>query len=67
MDLPHVKRTAAAAWILGAGVVGLAANVSSVPASVIFAVLGFGPPLVMLLLWNDAPQTITESIQEARR
>jgi hypothetical protein len=67
MGLEHLKRTIAAAWILAAGVVGLAANVSSLPASVIFAVLGFGPPLVMLLLWNAPPQTITQSIQQARR
>jgi len=67
MDLEQMKRTFAVAWILGAAAVGLMTNISSLPASVIFAVLGFGPPLVMLLLWNDPPLTVSASIQEARR
>jgi hypothetical protein len=67
MDLKHMKRVVAAAWILGAGIVGLVANVSSLPAEVILAVLAFGPPLVMLRLWKPPQQTIAESVQEARR
>lgn len=66
MDLEQMKRLVAAAWILGAGIVGLLVNISSLPAWVVFAVVGFGPPLVMLLLWQD-PQTLPENIRQARR
>jgi multisubunit Na+/H+ antiporter MnhC subunit len=66
MDLERMKRPIAAAWILAAGVIGFAANVSSVPALIVAAVLGFGPPVVMLLLWRQPSQTMTESIQQAR-
>jgi hypothetical protein len=66
MDLEQMKRLVAAAWILGAGIVGLLANISSLPAWAVFAVVGFGPPLVMLLLWQDRPQTLPEKIRPAR-
>lgn len=67
MNLEYIKRRVAPAWILGAGLVGLAANVSSIPASVILAVLGFGPPLIMLMLWHEPPQTVSESIEKVLR
>ena len=30
-------------------------------------VVGLLPPLIMLFRWRDPPQTLSESIQEARR
>jgi hypothetical protein len=67
MELEHTKPAIAAAWIVAAGVAGFVANITSVTAWVVLAALGFGPPLIMLLLWRNPPQTISESIQEARR
>jgi hypothetical protein len=67
MELEHTKRAIAAAWIVVAGVAGFVANITSVTAWIVLAALGFGPPLIMLLLWRNPPQTISESIQEARR
>jgi hypothetical protein len=67
MNFEYVKPVVIAAWILGAGIVGLVANVRSLPAAVILAVVALGPPLVMVLLWKRPQQTLAESVQEARR
>ena len=66
MDLVQAKQIAAGAWILVAGVLGLVANVNSVTAWVLLAAVGFGPPLIMLLLWHTPTPTLSESIQHAR-
>lgn len=67
MQLRHTKVTVAAVWILAAGVIGVVADVTSVGAAVLVVGFGLVPPLLMLLRWNDPPQTLSESIQEARR
>jgi hypothetical protein len=67
MELEDTKRIVGAAWILVAGVAGFVANITSVTGWGLLASLGFGPPLIMLLLWKNPPQTISESIREARR
>lgn len=58
---------AAALWVLGTIIVGLAVDVTSPFARVVLACVGLLPPLVMLLLWQEPPQTLAESIREGRR
>ena len=56
-----------ALWVLSAGAIGLIAQVKSPGAALVLVGLGFVPPLLVLLRWNDPPQTLSESIQKARR
>jgi len=67
MKLQSIKMMLAAGWVFSAVVVGVAANVTSTGGSVVLAALGLLPPLTLLLLWNDPPQTMSESIREGRR
>lgn len=67
MQNHHLKSVLAAVWILAAGVTGVMAGVTSVGAVSLLIVVGLLPPLIMLFRWRDPPQTLSESIQEARR
>lgn len=67
MELQHYKAALATVWVLAACTMGIAVGVASPPALALLLVLGLLPPLVMLRLWTDPPQTIAESIQQARR
>jgi hypothetical protein len=66
MKLEYTK-VGFAGWLLAMGAIGLAADVTSVPGWTALAGLALLPPAFMLRLWNDAPQTMSESIREARR
>ncbi len=65
--MQFTKVAVAAVWVLLACLVGLVADVTSPGAWVVIAALGLLPPLVMLLLWKEPPQTMAESIREGRR
>jgi len=67
MQLQNAKMTFAAIWISMALVIGVLAGVRSVGGIALLAGLGLLPPLVMLLRWKDPPQTLSESINKARR
>ncbi len=67
MELQHYKAALATVWVLAACTLGIAAGVASLPALALLVVVGLLPPLVMLRLWTDPPQTIAESIHKARR
>jgi hypothetical protein len=67
MTLVHVKSAIAGAWVLGACIVGLASNVTSIGGWTALVGLGVLPPLVLLRAWNNPAQTLSESISEARR
>jgi hypothetical protein len=67
MELQKIKWAISAAWVLVAFVVGLVAGVTSSGGLVLLTALGLLPPLALLLLWNDPPQTISESIRQGRR
>ena len=67
MELQKIKWTLSAAWVLVAFVVGLVAGVTSSGGLVALTALGLLPPLALLLLWNEPPQTMSESIQQGRR
>ena len=53
-------------WLLGMVVIAYGANLSAANwiALVSFTVI---PPIAMWRFWHDPPQTISESIQQARR
>jgi hypothetical protein len=57
-----------AAWALIATVivVALAVDMSWIK-GLMFAGFGLLPPLAILLLWNEPAQTLSESINDARR
>jgi hypothetical protein len=56
-----------AAWLLAIGALGLAADVTSVVGWTALVGLALLPPVFMLRFWNGAPQSMSESIREARR
>lgn len=56
-----------AAWLLALCAVGLAAEMTSVLGWTVLAGLAVLPPLVMLRLWSGPPESMSESIREARR
>jgi hypothetical protein len=55
----------AASWILAAGLIGLAGNVTSISGAAM--VLGFGlvPPILMVLRWSDRRQPVIERVHRA--
>ncbi|MCL4813748.1 MAG: hypothetical protein KJ061_14745 [Vicinamibacteraceae bacterium] len=67
MKLQYIKLTLATVWALAAIVGALTAGVGSSGGWITAAALGLLPPLAMWRLWNDPPQTMSESIQQARR
>jgi len=66
MELQYIKMTVSALWVLIAVVIASAIH-PSWAGGIALALLGALPPLGILLLWNDPPQAISESIREARR
>jgi hypothetical protein len=67
MKLADMKTTLVAGWVLGVGLVGFTADATSITSWTFLVAVALMPPLVMLKLWNDPPETIAESIQQARR
>jgi hypothetical protein len=67
MPLEYTKAIFAISWILAVCAVGFTAGATSVSGWSALAVIAVLPPVVMLLLWNDPPQSMSESIREARR
>ena len=64
MELQQTNAVAAS-WILAAGLIGLAGNVTSISGAAM--VLGFGlvPPILMVLRWSDRPQAVAERVHQA--
>jgi len=54
-------------WVAAAFVIGIAGNVDSFSSWTVLTGFAVVPPLVMMWRWNDPRQTMSESIQEARR
>jgi len=67
MRLVHVKSAIAGVWVLGACVVGIVSQVNSIGGWAALAGLGVLPPLVLLRVWNNPAQTMSESISAARQ
>ena len=67
MQLISMKPIIALLWASAAFVIGIAGNVDSFSSWTILAVVAVVPPLVMMWRWNEPRETLSESIQEARR
>lgn len=67
MSLPYLKATCAAAWVSTMGAAGLLGVIPLPAGWIALAAFAILPPLVMLRYWQDPPQTISQSIQEAIR
>jgi hypothetical protein len=66
MQLQRIKTIAACLWIGTAFVIAGAVELSWTGGTAL-AAFGVLPPLALLLLWNEPPQTLSETIREARR
>jgi hypothetical protein len=67
MQLSHTKAAIGSVWVLAVLVAAFAVGVASRSGWIVLAAFAFLPPIVMWRLWNAPPQSISESIQEARR
>ena len=67
MKLERMKTMIALAWVLGGCGVAVAAHTTSVAGWTALVSLSVLPPLVLLRMWKDPAQTLSESISEARR
>jgi hypothetical protein len=67
MRLVSIKAIVAAVWVSAVCIVGLAGHLSSPSSLTVLASVALLPTVVMMWLWNDPPQSISESIREARR
>ena len=67
MQLVSIKAIIAMLWVSTVSVVGIAGNLNSVASWTVLAGVAVVPPLVMMWRWNDPRQTMSETIQEARR
>jgi hypothetical protein len=67
MELQHYKVAVVTVWVLGVCTVGITAGVTSAWALTVLAVVAVLPPIVMLQLWHEPQQSMSESIREARR
>jgi hypothetical protein len=72
MQLPYLKATLAASWVLAMGTAAILANLTSMTSWTmsgwaIIAGLTFLPPLVMMRMWHHPRQTLSQSIQKEIR
>ncbi len=68
MSLQLIKMSVSAGWVVIATAIAIALAVDmSWPKGLMLAGFGLLPPLALLLLWNEPAQTMTESINDARR
>jgi hypothetical protein len=63
-EFEHVKTAVVGAWILAWGVVALSVNVNSASSWVLLIGLGVLPPLLLLRMWRQPTQSLSESIRE---
>jgi hypothetical protein len=66
MELQRIKMSISAVWVVAVLGVAMAVGVSGVGVAAA-AAFGLLPPLALLLLWKDPAQTMSESINKARR
>jgi hypothetical protein len=67
MQFVYLKAVLATLWMLVALVAGLAGNLNSVMSWAVLAGIAFIPAMLMTWRWGSPTQTMSESIQEARR
>jgi hypothetical protein len=67
MQLVSLKSGLATVWILAVLIAGLAGRVHTLSSWAVLAVTALLPPLLMMWFLNNPTQTMSESINEARR
>jgi len=67
MQLLSLKAVLATLWVSVALIVGFAGNLHSLSSWTVLAGFALFPPIVMMWRLNDPGQTLSESIQQARR
>jgi hypothetical protein len=67
MKLDSMKATVAMIWVSAVGAAGISGNVDSLSGWAVLAGVAVLPPIVMIWLWNHPGQTMSESINKARR
>ena len=67
MQLERIKKVAAGVWVIAAVILGLFVREVTWPMWVAFIALSVLPPLALLLWWTEPAQTMSETINDARR
>ena len=67
MQLERIKRVVTALWVIAAVIVGLFIRDVNWQTWAVFIALAVLPPLALLLFWTAPAQTMSETINEARR
>ena len=67
MQLESIKAVIATVWVFAVGITAMAGSFQSLRAWTVLVGVAVVPPLVMTWRWNHPAQTMSESIQEARR
>jgi hypothetical protein len=67
MQLVTLKALLASVWIAAVMIAALAGKLNSISSWILVAAVALLPPIVMLWRGNTPAQTLSESIQEARR
>jgi hypothetical protein len=67
MQLESIKAVFAMLWVSAVCMAGIAGNVNSTSSWTVLTAVAVLPPLVMMRLWNDPRQTISQSIQQVLR
>lgn len=67
MEIQHYKAALVAVWVLAICAIGFATGVASFTALAALAAAAVLPPLLMVWLWHDPDESLSESIQQARR
>jgi hypothetical protein len=67
MQLLSIKSAVAILWVSAIFIIGMVRNLGSFSSWVVLTGVAVVPPLVMMWRWNDPHQTMSESIQEARK
>jgi len=67
MQLKYIKTVLAAGWAVGLTAIALFAHVTGIGSWISLMGLALLPPIVMVRMWNGPDQSLSQSIQEARR
>jgi len=67
MNLQRIKMSVSAVWMLLATLLAITLVDMSWTKALMVAGFGLLPPLAILLLWNEPAETMSESINDARR
>ena len=67
MHLEKAKTVLSGIWIVAIGVTAMAAGITEASHWLVIGSVAIAPPIIARMLWHQPTQTLSESIQEARR